>query len=141
MLRLARYFTVVLVAVAVIAVGAVLVAARNDQAKGSADVCDGAENWQSAADRVGQHVTVKGPVVATRYQSRSTGRPTFPDVGAAYPDSRRLPVVVWGEDRGNFRQAPDRAFAGKEVAVRGKVATFHGITQIDAAGPDTLTAC
>jgi very-short-patch-repair endonuclease len=141
MLSVTRYFTVALVAVAIIVASTVLVVARNDRATGSAGICDGAENWQRAAARVGQQVRVKGPVVATRYQAQTRGRPTFLDVGAAYPDPRRLTVVVWGQDRSKFPEAPDVAFAGKEVAVRGKVTTFRGVTQIDAAGPNALAAC
>lgn len=44
----------------------------------------------------------RSPVVATRYEPDLRGRPTFIDVGAAYPDPDRLRLVVWGRNRDSF---------------------------------------
>ena len=51
----------------------------------SYDIPDGAIEWSKASQYVGKTVTLYGKVVDTEYASSSNSRPTFLDLGAAYP--------------------------------------------------------
>jgi len=73
--------------------------------------CAGAVSWKSAGRMVGRVATVRGPVVSTKYASYSNGSPTFLNLGAAYPSSKRFTVVIWGRNRASFRAPETRVRA------------------------------
>jgi len=82
-------------------------------------------------------VTVKGPVVDTAYASSSNGRPTFLNLGRAYPDPRRFTVVIWAENRAAFG-APERRYRRRTICVRGLVEMYRGSAQIEARSPSQI---
>lgn len=96
--------------------------------------CRGAVTWQSARNYVGRTATVKGPVASTKYAVSSTGSPTFLDIGAAYPSSRRFTVVIWSQRRARFG-SPERRYRGHTICVRGLVESYQGLPQIEATSP------
>ena len=98
-------------------------------------VPSGATSWQEAAQHVGETITVYGPVAGTGYSSNSNGQPTFIDLGAAYPDQNRVTIVIWGEDRGAFPEAPEKMYAGKSLCVTGEVYTHGGTCNIKVQSP------
>ena len=69
--------------------------------------CDNSIGWQDATSHEGQATTVKGPVVGATYRPDVYSGPTFLDIGASYPDSSRLSVVIWQENRSKFNPAPE----------------------------------
>jgi hypothetical protein len=91
--------------------------------------CAHAVSSKHARKYVGRVVTVKGRVVRTYFASSTNGRPTFLDVGYAYPDSRRFSIVIWIEDRSKFGR-PERRYYLHTVCVRGRAETYQGTPEI-----------
>lgn len=131
------------VALAVAALVAVVVAthAGNEAEPNARAVCARARDWSDAAALTGRRATLKGPVVAATYRSRASGGPTFIDVGARYPDTKRLQVVVWERNRDGFAKPPETAYQGHTVAVTGTIARYAGVAQIEADSAATLIVC
>jgi hypothetical protein len=96
--------------------------------------CSGAQTWQSASLSLGDPVRVRARVVRAYYAATTSGRPTFLDLGRAYPSRRRLTVVIWGRDRVNFPRAPERMFGrGTVICAQGVVTSYRGAAQIKVA--------
>lgn len=91
--------------------------------------------WTKAKKHVGEVVTVYGDVVGSTYASSSNGQPTFMDIGAPYPDPKRLSVVIWREDIGNFSADPEDMYRGKSVCVTGEVYLYKGAPYIKVTSP------
>jgi hypothetical protein len=100
--------------------------------------CDNAVPWHQAADVEGDRTTVRGPVVDTRYAANINGQPTFLNVGREFPDPERFTVVIWGDVRTQFSDAPDDLFGGREICVAGDVQIYEGSPQIELAGADAI---
>lgn len=78
---------------------------------------------------VGDSVQVEGKVYGIRYFADSKNAPTLINIGAAFPN-QLLTAVIYGEDRKNFKSAPEDFFKDKIVLVTGKVELYHGKPQI-----------
>ena len=78
---------------------------------------------------VGDSVTVEGPVKGGRYMANAKGTPTLLNMGNTYPN-QLLTLVVWGDQRSNFKTAPEDAYLNKTVRVHGKVILFHDKPEI-----------
>ncbi|HET8528582.1 MAG TPA: hypothetical protein VFL60_06710 [Gaiellaceae bacterium] len=116
------------------AVAAGLAAAVFTAPAGSAAWCSGSVSVAKARTSVGKVVRVKARVASAYYARASNGSPTFIDLQFAYPDSRRLTLVIWRENRGNFPSAPERMFRrGTLVCVRGVVGRYGGAAQIEVS--------
>lgn len=98
----------------------------------------GAISWDEAKDHIGDRIAVCGPVAGTFYGSSIKGRPTFLNVGEDYPSKRRFTVVIWGENRGNFPQAPETYYSGKTICVTGLIQEYEGIPQIEVTTPGQI---
>lgn len=83
-------------------------------------------------------MTVYGEVKSTKYATGSNGRPTFINIGASYPASNRVTVVIWGESRGNFSSAPERFYSGKTVCVTGELYAYDGAVQMEVTAPSQI---
>ena len=99
--------------------------------------CRGAVSWQNARSYVGRYATIKGWVAGTKYAASSNGSPTFLNLGADYPSSRRVTVVIWFENRARFG-APERRYKGHTICVRGFVDTYAGVPEIEATSPSQI---
>jgi hypothetical protein len=96
--------------------------------------CTGAVSWRAARAQIGEPVRVKGRVVRSVYASRSAGKPTFLDLGNAYPKQNRLTILIWGRNRRNFPSAPERMFRrGRLICAQGFVRRYRGVPQIEVA--------
>lgn len=95
--------------------------------------CSGAVSWQTAARRVGSVVRVKARVASGVFARSSNGRPTFLNLGNAYPNPSRLTVIIWGRNRSRFPRAPEAMFRpGTVVCVQGLVETYRGVAEIES---------
>jgi hypothetical protein len=99
--------------------------------------CAGSIAWQTAREKIGRVATVKGRVAGTKYASRSNGSPTFLDVGAAYPSSRRFVVVIWGTNRARF-DVPENRYRSRTICVHGTITSYDGVAQIIATSPTQI---
>lgn len=118
----------------VLAVAAGLAAAALAAPAADAAWCQGAMSIGTARARVGKPVRVKATVASVYFARASTGSPTFIDLQFAYPDRRRLTLVIWREDRANFPSAPERMFRrGVKVCAQGVVTRYRGVAQIEVS--------
>lgn len=90
-------------------------------------------DWSKARTRLGQKATVCGPVVSTRSATSTSGRPTFLNIGAPYPDRNRVTVLIWGENLGHFDDDPESAYGYRTICVTGTVKTYQGAVEIEAS--------
>lgn len=100
--------------------------------------CPSAISWSNAIEHVGEQATVRGPVKGTNYATRTKGKPTFLDVGKAYPDPARFTVLIWGDDRANFPAPPEKAYAGRMICVTGLVTSYKGGAEIEVSSPAAI---
>lgn len=99
---------------------------------------DGVISWEDASSHVGEVVTVDGEVKGAEYATGSNGRPTFIDLGASYPDTSRVSVVVWGQDRSKFSGAPESMYLGKHLRVTGEIYLYNGACNIKVTSPSQI---
>ena len=79
------------------------------------------------SSHVGDSVTVSSTVHGGRFLSGNSL--TLLNLGAAYPN-QLLTVVIRGDDRTKFAEAPETLYRGKDILVKGKVEMFNGKPQI-----------
>jgi hypothetical protein len=101
-------------------------------------ISNGAIDWTEAAQHIGETVTIYGPVAGSTYASTSNGQPTYIDIGASYPDARRVSIVVWGEDRGNFSVLPENAYLGEPICVTGEIYVYDNACYIKVQSPSQI---
>lgn len=98
----------------------------------------GAISWQEAGSHIGENVTIYGPVVNTNYEQSVNGRPTYLDIGVAYPDTSGVAAIIWGEDRANFGSAPEAAYEGRTVYITGEPYVYKGQCYIKVFSPSQI---
>ena len=100
-------------------------------------LCQAATNIDSLGNHVGEKVTVCNKVYWTKFLEQANKQPTFLNLGAAYPDNP-LTVVIFGDDRKNFNQAPEIMYDEKEICVTGEIKEFKGKPEIIVDNPDEI---
>ena len=98
----------------------------------------GAIPWQEASQHIGESATIYGTVAGAQYASDSNGQPTFINLGAAYPDPSRVTLVIWGENREAFPEAPEVMYAGATVCVTGLVYEYDGAYYVEVTSPSQI---
>ena len=83
-------------------------------------------NVNDASSNIGQTVKVCAMVYGTKELKNGM---TFINLGAAYPNSP-LTLVIYGDDKSNFKQNPSSYYDGKRVCLTGKVSDYKGKAQI-----------
>lgn len=78
---------------------------------------------------IGDSVTVCGKVYSARYMENARNKPTFLNMGAAYPN-QALTVVIWADVRKQFEDKPEVLFANKEICITGKLELYKDKPQI-----------
>jgi hypothetical protein len=95
--------------------------------------------WYNAYKYVGRRITVRGRVVDAKYARTTTGRPTFLNLGRAYPNPKRPTVVIWGKNRWRFPSRPERYYRGETVLVNGLVRLYQGMPQMSLVNRSRIT--
>jgi len=91
--------------------------------------------WDEAMAHVGETLTVCGPVMGTHFAQSSNGKPTFLNVGAAYPDPQRFTVLIWGSDRHKFPGPPEQIYLDQNICVHGEIEEYNGMAEIVVEDP------
>jgi hypothetical protein len=82
-----------------------------------------------ASKFIGDSVKVCGKVFSSRYFANAQDAPTLLNLGAAYPN-QLLTVVIYGNNRSLFTEAPESFFKDKEICVSGKIVLYKEKPQI-----------
>ena len=90
-----------------------------------------------AAHYVGQTKTVCGVVASSKFAQTSNGSPTFLNLDRAYPN-QVFTAVIWGADRGKFKESPEVAFQGKRICITGPIRLYRDVPEIIVASPSQL---
>lgn len=90
-----------------------------------------------ARDHIGEHATVCGKVVSSRYASSTRGQPTFLDLDKPYP-SKLFTILIWGENRAKFG-APENEYRDKRVCATGVITEYRGAPEIVVSAPSQLS--
>lgn len=78
-----------------------------------------------AAKHIGEHATVCGPVMGSHTAESVRGKPTFVNMGKAYPH-QLFTVVFWESDAAKIGSFPTSG----NVCVTGKIEEYKGKPQI-----------
>jgi hypothetical protein len=89
-----------------------------------------------AKDHVGEHATVCGKVVSTRYAASTRGKPTFLNIDKSYPNPL-FTILIWGENREKFGR-PEEKFRDKQVCVTGKITEYRGGAETVISDPQNI---
>ena len=92
-------------------------------------------NVEDVSKHVGDSVTVCTKVFGTKFFEKS--QMTLLNLGAAYPGSP-LTVVIFGKDLPNFKVAPEKIYADKEICVTGVIKEFKGKIEIIVSVPSAI---
>ena len=86
-------------------------------------------NTLQAKYHIGEECKVCGTVVATKYNEKGKGAPTYINIDKKFPN-HVFTVTVWGDDRKNFSFEPELELMNKVICVSGVVKSFKNIPQI-----------
>lgn len=125
-MRRSRLFAIPLLA-ALLAAGVWNETAATDQISAS-----------EASHHVGKERTVCGWVASATYAARSRRQPTFLNLDEPYP-RHIFTIVVWGSDRSQFREPPERAFRDENICVTGLISTYRDKPQIVVRQPAQIS--
>jgi DNA/RNA endonuclease YhcR with UshA esterase domain len=90
-----------------------------------------------AAAYIGQTKTVCGVVASSKFAQESNRSPTFLNLDRAYPN-QVFTAVIWGADRGKFKESPEAAFQGKRICVTGQVQLYRDKPEIIVTSPSQV---
>ena len=92
-------------------------------------------NVEDVSKHIGDSVTICTKVYGVKFFDKS--QMTFLNLGAAYPNSP-LTVVIFGKDLDNFKVAPEKMYADKEICVTGVIKDFKGKAEIVVSQPSAI---
>ena len=84
---------------------------------------------EDAAKHVGDSVNVCGKVAGGIFLEQMENSPTFLSLGAAYPD-QLLTLVIWPDQRAQYKPEPETQYMDKDVCVTGKIVIMRDRPQI-----------
>ena len=88
-----------------------------------------------AAKHLNEKVTICEKVFSTKLITPSNM--TFLDLGGFHPN-QMLTIVIKGEDRSKFKDAPDEYFKGRNICVTGTVIDYKGKPEIVISDPSQI---
>ncbi|MBS1919397.1 MAG: hypothetical protein JST17_04000 [Bacteroidetes bacterium] len=77
----------------------------------------------------GDSVKVCTKIFGGIYLDRSNGSPTLLDAGGKYPDAP-LTILIWGDTRKQFKEAPDSFYKDKDVCITGRIKLYKDRPEI-----------
>jgi len=94
---------------------------------------------EEVGKHVGDSVKVCGKIYGGIFLERSSGTPTFLNVGGLYPNNP-LTIVIWADLRKQFEQKPEEFYKDKNVCIFGKITLFKDKPQIVLYSKNQLVA-
>ena len=91
-----------------------------------------------AAQHIGETKTVCGLVADARFIEKSGKKPTFLNFDKPFPN-HTFTVVIMGEHRAKFTEAPEKTYKGKTVCVTGKITENRKKPEIAVTDPSQIT--
>lgn len=91
-----------------------------------------------AMQHIGVYAEVCGPVANTSFREDIDGSPTFLNFDHPYPN-QLFTVLIWGENRNSWQQAPELLYRDQSVCVIGTIKLFEDDPEIIAESPDQIT--
>ena len=80
-------------------------------------------------NHIGDSVKLRGKIYSGKYLESAKDTPTFLDVGGKYPNAK-LTLVILGDVRKQFENAPETFYAGKEEWITGRIELFKNKPEI-----------
>lgn len=87
--------------------------------------------------KVYKKVTVQGRVVNTYFATKSKGKPTFINIEGPRRNVKAT-VVIWGENRKNFGETPEKMYQNKNVSVSGNMKVINNKETITIRKPKQI---
>ena len=84
---------------------------------------------EEVRNHIGDSVKLMAKIYGGKYFETANNTPTLLDVGAHYPDAP-LTLVIWGDIRSQFKNAPETFYTGKEEWITGKIELYKNKPQI-----------
>src|SRR5256885_8573950 len=84
---------------------------------------------EDVRNHVGDSVKLMAKIYGGKYLETTINTPTFLNVGGNYPDAP-LTLVIWGDVRSQFKNAPETFYTGKEEWITGKIELYKNKPQI-----------
>jgi len=78
---------------------------------------------------VGDSVTVCTKIYGGIYLDTRKGAPTLLNAGGNYPNAP-LTILIWGDIRSQFKEAPELFYSGKEICISGKIKMYKDKPEI-----------
>jgi len=91
----------------------------------------------AAAEHIGQRAEVCGAVADVAHERGIGGEPTFINLEAPHPN-QPFTAVIWGDDRRQWREAPEQQYADQTICVRGTIRSHDGTPQIIVSSPNQI---
>lgn len=94
--------------------------------------------WNTAKDHIGEYIKVCGPVSNVTWATASKGKPTFINIGNAYPNPNRFVALIWNENRAQYENMINSMYYGRNVCVTGLIKLYSGIPEIEVTSPSQI---
>jgi len=92
---------------------------------------------EEALQHIGEKQTVCGTVASTHFARSSKGQPTFLNLDKPYPN-QIFTIMIWGNKRGSFNEAPEKYYSGKRICVTGSIKNYRGSPEIVVNNPSQI---
>ena len=84
---------------------------------------------EEVRNHIGDSVKLMAKIYGGKYFETANNAPTLLDVGAHYP-AAPLTLVIWGDVRSRFKNAPEKFYTGKNEWITGKIELYKNKPQI-----------
>jgi hypothetical protein len=84
---------------------------------------------EEVRNHIGDSVKLRAKIYGGKYLETSANTPTFLDVGGHYPKAP-LTLLIWGDARKQFTNAPETFYTGKEQWLTGRLELYKNKPEI-----------
>jgi hypothetical protein len=92
---------------------------------------------ENAGRCIGQMKTVCGKVASTHFSAKTKEQPTLLNLDKPYPN-QVFTVMIWGSDKGKFKEPSETLYSGKEICVTGPIKNFREKPEIIVNDPSQI---